>query len=426
MRAELACVAPDAAISGPETAAVAAPRPLERCVPAIVLGRGHTGLGMLRALALAGIPTYLACPAGDLATRSRWYRPPPGAMPWDGSVGPQAVDILRAMPLEHAVLIPGADDAALWLADLAQSDLSARFPVSSSSRQTLEILQDKARFGTFLAQAGLPHPRTFTISSSADIAAIPFDALDRVFLKPADSQRFSQRTGCKAVWAHGRGEFQETWARLEAQGFKVVAQEYIPGSAADHYFIDGFRDRNGVFAGLFARRRLRIFPPDFGNSSYCRSIPLADVRDAAASLIELLTKLDYRGMFSAEFKRDARDGQFRILEVNTRAWWYVEFAARCGVNVCRMGFQDALGLPVAPARKDYAAGSGCANLSADIRSVWSQCRAPRSAVLRTLGQWLRAHYHVFRWDDPGPCLSLGWQRLRRLLVRAWQRRGRQR
>lgn len=394
---------------------------LDRLTPAIVLGRGHTGLGALRSLALARIPACVACPKGDLATHSRWYRPPPGETHWDGTVGPQTHEILRSMPLENAVLIPGADDAALWLADIPQSDLSNRFRVSSSPRETLEILQDKTRFGEFLARANIPHPRTFTINASSDIDAIPFDELDRMFVKPADSQQFSQSTGAKGVWADNRKQFHEVWTRLDAQGFKVIAQEYVPGSAADHYFIDGFRDRNGVFTGLFARRRIRIFPPDFGNSSYCESIPLAQVHGAMASLVELLTALRYRGIFSAEFKHDSRDGQFRILEVNTRAWWYVEFAARCGVNVCQMAFEDASGVPVAQARADYPVGTGCVNLGGDVRSVFSQRPVARIPVLETLGQWARAHYHVFRWDDPGPCLSVCWQSFRRLVTKGIQR-----
>ena len=391
--------------------------PDDRLTSAIVMGRGYTALGALRSLALARIPTYVACPAGDLATHSCWYRPPPGETSWDGSVSPQTHEILRAMPLENVVLIPGADDVALWLADLPKSDLSTRFQVSSSSRETLEILQDKARFGEFLAYAGIPHPRTFTINDRSDISAIPFDELDRVFVKPANSQQFSRSTGIKGVWAHNRKQFQEIWARLDGKGFKIVAQEYVPGGSDDHYFIDGFCDRNGVFAGLFARRRIRIFPPDFGNSSYCQSIPLTEVRGAIASVVDLLTRLRYRGIFSAEFKRDSRDGAFRMLEVNTRAWWYVEFAARCGVNVCRMAFQDARELPVTEAPRNYPVGIGCVNLGGDIKSVLSQRPAVRIPLLRTLGEWARAHYHVFRWDDPGPGLVVGWLGLRRLIAR---------
>lgn len=385
-------------------------------VPVIVVARGPTGLGTLRSLRIAGIPAYVACPPGDLVTRSRWYRPVPGGSGWDGSVGPYVHDLLRAMPLARAVLIPGRDDAALWLADLPHSDLADRFRVSSSPRASLEILQDKSRFGEFLASTAMPHPRTFTIGSAADIETIPFDELDRVFIKPVDSQHFSQALGAKGLWAADRAEFEAIWRSLDQRGFKVIAQEYVPGSAADHYFLDGFRDRTGVLAGLFARRRRRIYPADFGNSSYCESVPLAELGAAVGHLDALLARLRYRGIFSAEFKRDARCGTLRILEVNTRAWWYVEFAARCGVNVCRMAHADALDRPVAPGARAYAVGAGCVNLDGDIKAVLA-CGVHRAEpVARTLVKWAKAHCHVYRWDDPWPALSGLWDRLRQRLA----------
>ena len=381
-------------------------------VPVIVVARGPTGLGTLRSLRIAGITAYVACPPGDLVTRSRWYRPVPGGSGWDGSVGPHVPAILRAMPLARAVLIPGRDDAALWLADLPHGDLADRFRVSSSPRASLEILQDKSRFGQFLSHTSMPHPRTFTIGSAADIDTIPFDELDRVFIKPVDSQRFSQVLGAKGLWAADRAEFEAIWRSLDQRGFQVIAQEYVPGSAADHYFIDGFRDRAGALTGLFARRRQRIYPADFGNSSYCESVPLAELGAAVGQLEALLADLRYRGIFSAEFKRDARCGTLRILEVNTRAWWYVEFAARCGVNVCRMAHEDALDRPVVPATKAYAVGAGCVNLDGDIKAVLGRGAHRAEPVARTVAKWARAHCHVYRWDDPWPALSGLWERLR--------------
>lgn len=388
---------------------------------AIVVGCRQTGLGMLRSLALAGIPAYAACPTHDLLTLSRWYRPTPGPAPWDGALGPQGYESLRAMPLASAVLIPGADDAALWLADMPKSDLCERFRVSSSSRETLEILQDKSRFLQFLATTDIPHPRTFPIRSGADIDAIPFDELDRVFIKPTNSQLFSDVVGRKGIWVRNREEFKETWQKLDGLGFRLMAQEYVPGGSADHYFIDGFRDRNGIMAGLFARRRLRIYPADFGNSCYCKSIPLADVSAALENLTTLLSRLNYRGIFSAEFKRDSRDGKFRILEVNTRAWTYVEFAARCGVNVCQMASEDASDRPVTVAPRSYPTGAGCLNFSADIKSVLSQSPASRSPWPEIMGQWARAHFHIFRWDDPRPGLSIAWQMVRELVRKKTRR-----
>jgi predicted ATP-grasp superfamily ATP-dependent carboligase len=314
------------------------------------------------------------------------------------------------------VLIPARDDLALWAADMPHGALSERFCVSSSSRETLEILQDKSRFGEFLSGTGIPYPRTFSIEKRSDIDAIPFDDLDRVFIKPADSHQFRQALGMKGIWAENRDEFEAIWCRLDGQGFRVIAQEYVPGSSADHYFVEGFRDRNGMLTGLFARRRFRIYPPDFGNSSYCESIPLTEVSAAVGHVTALLSELNYRGIFSAEFKRDSRSGVFRILEVNTRAWWYVEFAARCGVNVCRMTYEDAQSHPVAMGRSSYKVGAGCVNLPGDIRSVLAERAGTTISLLQVLVKWARSQFHVFRWDDPAPALSILWGILRRRIA----------
>ena len=372
-------------------------------VPAIVVGRGPTALGILRCLRMAGIDSYVACPKDDHVTASRWYRPTPG-IHWDGTLGVAGHEALDRMPLDKAVLIAGADDAALWMSELPDAMLGSKFAVSTASWTTQALLQDKSKFAQFLSGTNMPYPRTFYLESIDDVAAVPFDELDRVFLKPINSQQFSDVVGVKGVWVSSRTELLARWQSLHARGFKLMAQEYVPGTAADHYFIDGFRDRHGALTGLFARRRYRISPPDFGNSSYCESIALIDMEVALRHLETLLEALDYRGIFSAEFKRDARDGAFRILEINSRAWTYVEFAARCGVNVCKMAWQDALGHEVQPASPRYAVGAGCVDFYRDFGTLWAQRRTVPlhwSAVVR---QWSHAHYHSFRLDDPRPAL----------------------
>lgn len=378
-------------------------------IPAIVMGRGPTALGILRSLVLAGIPAYVACPADDLVTRSRWYRPTPG-LPWDGRPGPQALEALRAMPLERAVIIPGADDVALWLADLPSSDLGDRFLASTSSRAAQELLQDKSVFAGYLAAAQIPHPRTYRLGSLDDVAAVPMEQLSRIFIKPVNSQRFSDVVGAKGVWVASREALRDGWARFHAQGFSVMAQEYVPGPPTEHFFIDGFRDARGQYTGLLARQRLRMSPPDFGNSSCSRSVSLDSVPDAVRSVRRVLDGVDYRGIFSAEFKRDPRDGAYRIIEVNTRAWTYVEFAARRGVNVCDMAWRDAQGLPVQAASRAYEEGALCIDLYHDLASIRRQ-HAPLAGVL---AQWLKGDLHVFRWDDPMPA----WHAIRGM----WRRR----
>ena len=141
-------------------------------VPAIVLGRGPTALGMLRCLQMAGIPCMVAAPAADLVAHSRWYRPTPGPRPWQGELGEEGWRALRDMPVDQAVIIPGADDAALWLTALPD-DLATRFPTSNSLAVTQAMLQDKSRFATLASELDLPHPRTYVINVEADLDQVP-------------------------------------------------------------------------------------------------------------------------------------------------------------------------------------------------------------------------------------------------------------
>lgn len=382
-------------------------------VPVIIMGQGATALGILRAVTMAGIPAYVACPPDDLTTQSRWYRPVPGA-PWDGRPGPAAEDALRATPLERAVLIAGADDIALWLASLPP-DLQERFAVSTASHAVQALLQDKAAFARHVEHLGIPHPRTFHLGSLAEVDAVPMETLERVFIKPVNSQRFSDVVGAKGVWVHTRDELRDTWARLHAQGFSLMAQEYIPGPATEHFFVDGFRDASGAYPGLFVRQRMRMSPPDFGNSSCSCSVALDRTEEAVGQVRRLLDDVGYRGIFSAEFKRDPRDGQFRIIEVNTRAWTYVEFAARHGVNVCEMAWSDALGEPVRAVSRSYPTGKLCVDLYHDLSSVGRSQKPGIGTAVRVAMQWARADLHVFRWNDPRPALHmLGPMLLRRV------------
>ena len=236
-------------------------------------------------------------------------------------------------------------------------------------------------------------------------------------MKTRHSQAFARTFGCKALLFRDQDEALARWRNAQEAGFEMVLQEYIPGPPTAHYFLDGFVDRAGEIRARFARRRLRMDPPDFGNSTAMISVPLEEVSGATKSLDRLLTAVGYRGIFSAEFKRDERDGKFKILEVNTRAWWYVEFATNCGVNVCGMACRDARGLPVESVMS-YDVGARCVYPYHDWGARKHLSKEARPSLRTLLGFWVGATQPIFRWDDPLPALTSAWRyamyRLRRL------------
>jgi predicted ATP-grasp superfamily ATP-dependent carboligase len=145
-------------------------------------------------------------------------------------------------------------------------------------------------------------------------------------------------------------------------------------------------------------------PPDFGNSTLMVSVPMGDTGTASDTLKSLFADIAYRGIFSAEFKRDDRDGTFNLIEVNARPWWYVEFAARCGVNVCELAVRDALGEAV-PTVSTYAVGRRCVFPYYDLHAVRAEVSAGRLGLLGWALSWVGPFQPVFRWSDPLPALG---------------------
>ena len=366
----------------------------------LALGSGITLLGVLRTLSEVNADVITLPETDRVTRRSRLYHKGPRTL---SGVKPDSLaQYLGTLPVP-TVLMPCSDQWVRTVAALP-GEVRARYPASIAPLEALELLVDKARFGGALDRLGLPHPATRPMNSVQDLDAISDTVLESSFLKPVHSQQFFARFRVKAFRIAGRSDAYDRLGECIDAGFEMMLQEYIPGPPTNHYFIDGFVDRSGVVRALFARQRLRMNPPDFGNSTLMVSVPVGDTGSASATLRTLFADIRYRGIFSAEFKRDPRDGAFNLIEVNARPWWYVEFAARCGVNVCSLAIRDALGEPVETI-SDYAVGRRCVFPYYDLQAVRAELSAGRLGLLGWARSWLGAYQPVFRWSDPFPAVG---------------------
>jgi predicted ATP-grasp superfamily ATP-dependent carboligase len=375
------------------------PRPQQ--VPVLILGHTVTALGVLRSLGRAGVPTRYLCRKGDFARWSRWARPLPVTLPETCSVEELGA-FLQGLPFDRLVLMPCSD---WWAHKVAQLDpaLSERFPYAGSPAAVGDRLTDKLRFAELAGSQGIPHPRTVRVDRLEDLSGLVISPEAGCFIKPHDSQAFTTALGTKAFLVSSIQEAQERLAQAWAVGQGVMLQEYIPGPATNHYFLDGFVDRHGVVRARFARQRLRMHPLPFGNSTYMRSIPLDDVPDIVQTIDRLVAVTGLRGIFSVELKRDPRDGVAKVLDVNIRPWWFVEFASACGVNVCEMAYRAALGAPVA-AVTSYAEGRTCIFPYLDFAACRRLQRAGELTLASWGRSWLKSKGTIFSIDDPLPFL----------------------
>jgi len=387
--------------------------------PVLIMGSYITALGTMRSLAAAGVEARCITTQHNFVRFSRRYRQPPSGADFVGDV--EALpEYLSRLPLEKAVLMPCSDEWVAAVADLDQG-LVARFPSSQPSRETLAFFLDKGKLEAKLAEVEVARPLTILLNTEADLASVDEGRFAYLFMKPRSSRTFSLSFGVKAFRLHSAKEAARRFASCQKCGFAVMLQEYIPGPASRHYFIDGFVDRHGEIRAVFARQRMRMYPLDFGDSSYMTTVPLGKVAPAVDSLKKLLPAVSYRGIFSAEFKLDGRDDTYKLIEVNTRPWTYINFDSGHGMNMAEMSYKDALGLEV-PTVTKYSIGASMVYLPNDFRACWALWRRGDMSLVGWLSSWFKARSAVFSWRDPLPSLPWWWNVIGGRLSRLFSRR----
>ena len=380
--------------------------------PAVVLGQAITALGATRCLGRRGIQVLLVTPRWDYAALSRWGRRTRG--PHESEDPAPLEAFLRGLELDRALLVPCSDRWAVAAATLPE-DLRARMPALVPDATVLVRLLDKAALAATLAEAGVPAPRSHAVADATDLDALGLDddELRGYFLKPRDSQQFTARFGVKAFQLAGRADAVAALARTTEAGIPMLLQEHVPGPPTAHVFVDGYVAGDGRTLARFARRRVRMYPPDFGNSTFHVSIPLEAAADSVAAIDRLLKHVGYRGVFSAEFKVDPRDDTPKLLEVNLRPWWYIEFAALCGVDVCDLAYADLIEGAAAPVAS-YAVGRRSVLPTSDLRALAAEHGGGRlRAVLRS---WIGASLTIFDARDPLPAVGQALELLARPLL----------
>jgi D-aspartate ligase len=384
-------------------------------VPVLVLGGTVTALGSMRSLGPLGIPLYATCAADDVAAHSRWAHILNGGLPEFSSVE-ALVAYLSRVPYQRMVLLPCSDSWAETVAALPP-ELGARFPSFLSPLAVLRELNDKESFATLVRRLGVPHPQTHFVHELADLDGLEQTVGMQFFLKARHSQKFIAKTGVKAYMVSSPGEIRMRVGELSAAGLGIVLQEYIPGPPTNHYFVDGFADGKGAILARFARQRLRMHPPNFGNSTYLRSIALADVADIVQTVDRLIVGSGLRGIFSVELKRDASTGIAKVLEVNARPWWYVHYATACGVNVCEMTYHAALGEPLPPFDGKYRVGRTCVFVRPDYRAWRDQRGNGRISLAAHVASWFKGEHMIFQPSDPMPFVHRCLEQAKRLFDR---------
>jgi predicted ATP-grasp superfamily ATP-dependent carboligase len=262
------------------------------------------------------------------------------------------------------------------------------------------------------AELGIAHPRTrypraadnLTYDLVHDLADdLADDALCfPLILKPSVREGRNAFVDAKAWRVDHPRELAARYAAAKALvgPDTIMIQELIPGDGTTQYSYAAIWDRGTPLGALVARRR-RQYPVEFGfTSTFVETTEAPEVEAAAA---RFLASIDYSGLVEIEFKYDARDGRYKILDVNARAWTWIALGAAAGVDFPALQFALACGETIAPPAA--ASGISWLYLARDVAASLHEMAAGRLSplsYLRSLGR--TSARAVFAFDDPWPAV----------------------
>jgi D-aspartate ligase len=309
-------------------------------VKALVVDVGWVnGLAAIRSLGRAGIPVLaLDHRASPLGFRSRYAMPvhvPDPAVDEEGFVA-------RVAEIETpAVVFPTHDPPLNALARNREQLPGLLFPFPPWS--ALQAIQDKRHQLEAAAAAGVDIPETRYPASAGEARAAAEKLGLPVLVKPQHPDGFKHRFGKQAFRCETPDEVERAYA--DAEPFGAMVQELVPGGDEELYSLGSYLRADGEPLGLFSGRKLKQVPPGVGT---CRTGEAVWVQEVVDAGLRFLRELGFHGISQVEFKRDPRDGRFKLMEINPRLWQWHGLAAACGVDLPVIAYRDLTGETVVP------------------------------------------------------------------------------
>lgn len=385
-------------------------------VPAIVLGLGPTGLGVVRSLASRGVPVI------GVYQESRRTPYSYTRLCKKIAVNPSSRNDLWKSLLDLPV---GSDRPPLFLTSdvdvlevsFHRRELRRSFRMLLPPHEELETLMDKTAFARFAAEHGLPTPKTLVVEGGRGWDRVLDECVFPSIIKPKYHTSDWGRAGfSKTFLVHSRDELTSVISTVHGVEDDFVIQEWIPGSDSNVFFHLAYHNGRGKPVASFTGRKIRQWAPLTGSTSMAEPSDNADARVQAQRLFELVR---FRGLGSVEFKLDPRDGKLKIMEPTVgRSNLQSALATANGVNIAYRAYCDLVGADPGPASSPTR-NVRWVFIERDIRSSLYYIRR-QELTLPELFRSYRGprHYADFSWRDPMPAamrfaeIVLGWGRRR--------------
>ncbi len=204
----------------------------------------------------------------------------------------------------------------------------------------------KEAFYKLCEEHALPYPKTVILrKNDAFPESLGFDY--PIIVKPSSSIAYwhAPFEGMKKVYtATNADEAKKIISAIYGAGYgdSIILQERIPGGEDAMYVLTTYSSQSAHVAAACMGHVLlgEHTPKGLGNHV---AIITEEHRDIEEKLVAFLENIGYTGFANFDIIRDARDGSFKILEINLRQGRSNYYVTSSGINIASLVVRDKRG-----------------------------------------------------------------------------------
>ena len=207
-------------------------------------------------------------------------------------------------------------------------------------------------------------------------------------------------------------ELMSAYKQASEAGIDVLLQEYIPGKDSNSTNYNSYYWNNEPLVE-FTAQKVRLSPPEFGVPGVLVSKHIPELLMPGRKILQAL---GYNGYSCTEFKKDERDGVYKLMEVNGRHNRSLLLSVKCGINFPLIEYNHLVRGEITSAIA-YKKGIYWIDFTKDLFASIQYRRRAQFSLIQYIKPYLKAHtFAVLCIKDPMPfikrcidILSMAWK-----------------
>lgn len=298
--------------------------------PVIILGSHTMGLAVIRALGSMHVPvvTLVYDEQEDMGYVSK-YVTKKITVPHPEKSEQQFIELLLKLAdrFRGSLLVPTSDET-LCAISRHKTILEEHYFVACTEWSITKQFIDKKCTYVLADSIGVPAPRTTVPRSAEDVEVFSGLVEYPCLVKPCQSHLYFERFKKKMVRVTNFDQMLTAYQEAADAGLETLLQELIPGNDAQGVNYNSYYWNDEPLVE-FTAQKVRNAPPELGSPRVVISKHIPEVLELGHRILKAMR---FYGYSCTEFKKDPRDGIYKLMEVNGRHNRSGMLALHCGIN----------------------------------------------------------------------------------------------